>query len=82
MNNKLLQFREQLYRQLDLSNRANVILDTIDALSCAEGAHSPAEVTLHPAFRGRHLYDSKDKKDLQHSSHDHAYASYSDCEQG
>jgi len=38
---------------LYLYNRADVIFDTIDALYCAEGVQSLAELTLLPAFRGR-----------------------------
>ena len=51
---KLKQFREQLHHLLYLYNRADVILDTIDALCCAVGAQSPVELTLQPAFRERH----------------------------
>jgi len=54
MKSELQQFREQLHHQLYLYNRADVILDAIDALCCAVGARSPAEVSLQPAFRGRH----------------------------
>lgn len=54
MKEQLTQFREQLYQILYLYNRADVIFDTIDALCGAVREQSVAELTLHPAFRGRH----------------------------
>lgn len=53
-NDSLAQFRQQLYANLHLYNRADAIMDTVDALSCAAGVQTPAELTLLPAFHGRH----------------------------
>lgn len=50
----LARFRAQLYAQLHLYNRADVIMDAVDALASAVGVRSLVELTLLPAFRGRH----------------------------
>jgi hypothetical protein len=50
----LARFRAQLYGQLHLYNRADVIMDAVDALASAVGIRSPVELTLLPAFRERH----------------------------
>lgn len=50
----LSQFRKQLYELLYLYNWADTGMDLIDALSCAQGERSVVELSLQPAFRGRH----------------------------
>lgn len=50
----LSQFRNQLYELLYLYNRADTGMDLIDVLSCAQGERSVVELSLQPAFRGRH----------------------------
>ncbi len=47
-------FRKQLRNRLYLNNGADVTLDLIDALCTAVGVSSPVELSLLPAFRGRH----------------------------
>ena len=49
----LSQFRKQLYDLLHLYNRADGIMDLIDALSSACGVRSVVELSLQPAFRHR-----------------------------
>lgn len=50
----LSQFRSQLYGLLHIYNWADSGMDLIDALSCAQGERSVVELSLQPAFRGRH----------------------------
>ena len=50
----LSQFRKRLYELLHLYNWADTGMDLIDALSCAQGERSVVELSLQPAFRGRH----------------------------
>ncbi len=49
----LSQFRKQLYDLLHLYDRADGIMDLIDALSSACGVRSVVELSLQPAFRHR-----------------------------
>ena len=49
----LSQFRKQIFDLLHLSNRADGIMDLIDALSSAYGVRSVVERSLQPAFRHR-----------------------------
>ncbi|MFN3763846.1 MAG: transposase, partial [Anaerolineae bacterium] len=50
----LSQFRSHLYNLLYIYDWADCGMDLIDALSCARGERSVVELSLQPAFRGRH----------------------------
>ena len=47
--NPLVQFREQLYRSF--SQRADSLMDLLDALCANNGANSVVELSLDPLFR-------------------------------
>ena len=67
----LTRFRTQLYTQLRPYNRADCIMDAVDALASAVGVRSPVELTLLPAFRKRHystLYQAVDAFRLSEST--------------
>ena len=50
--NPLVQFREQLYRSF--SQRADSLMDLLDALCANTGANSVVELSLNPLFRRAH----------------------------
>ena len=50
----LAQFRNQIFDSLHLHNWADGIMDLIDTLSSAGQVRSVVELSLQPAFHGRH----------------------------
>ena len=50
--NPFVQFREQLYR--NFSQRADSLMDLLDALCANNGANSVVELSLNPLFRRAH----------------------------